>query len=579
MSKYVFRALALALVVVGGVFAYQQARQRGVLGAGQRPEAPAIRFDRALAEFGSVVHGSSVVESFTYWNGGSRPLDIYGVETTCGCTLVSMPRYRLDPGERAELVVEFDTLRKDVKGKRRSFEHHVTLSTNDPMAPAARLTLRGEVFSRFEAVPSRLYLAGGTGPGAPTGNEGQPALTGEAVVFVRPREGSAEALVSHAKVRFAPPEVQVTVAPVTRGADGKVVAVEVTAKLDPDAPVGRLETRVELETGDPEHPVIVIPVNGLVRASVSAAPGSFVLTRGGTLEAQPVSVTSVTAGAELLSVTIEEPGSEAPAVEIVDIPEPGQRALPLAFGVRLRPAGAELGAGSRRGVLRILTTDPRAPLLEVRYTVKDPSIEVGRKEAFERAGIAVRPGELLLRTYTLGERATARVNVRALGKDPIAPTDFAVSGTDLVQARGRGEGRAAMVYLEIDASRRGGFAGEVSFRPVPGAEPVSLPFRGDVKPATEVDPGAAVFAQGSRAVRLRLRRSDQPITLTEVQGLPAGIGASFEALADGSAWVTLTLSDGASARAGLAGKPFTFTIVTDQDPAGTLTLTGYVAAD
>lgn len=117
---------------------------------------PRLSVTEPVYDFGEVVDGVVVEHAFVLTNVGDAPLlFIRDPLPTCGCTSAPLPRRQLAPGESMELVVLFDS---NGYGGRRVAET-VSVYTDDPEAPVARLTVRGYVrrAEPHQASASTLY--------------------------------------------------------------------------------------------------------------------------------------------------------------------------------------------------------------------------------------------------------------------------------------------------------------------------------------------------------------------------------------------------------------------------------------
>ncbi|NUM31516.1 MAG: DUF1573 domain-containing protein [Bacteroidetes bacterium] len=69
---------------------------------------PIASFDKKQIDFGTVTEGTLCKYSFKFKNTGNKPLIIYDVKVTCGCTA---PRWvsPIAPGDTSSIYVEFNT--------------------------------------------------------------------------------------------------------------------------------------------------------------------------------------------------------------------------------------------------------------------------------------------------------------------------------------------------------------------------------------------------------------------------------------------------------------------------------------
>ncbi len=102
MKKYFF------LFVFLGITAYGYAQDNKTAAAG-----PVIVFEKKVHDFGDILQGDKVEETFRFTNAGTEPLIITNVQVTCGCTLPkAWPRDPIPPGAKGELTIAFNSAGK-----------------------------------------------------------------------------------------------------------------------------------------------------------------------------------------------------------------------------------------------------------------------------------------------------------------------------------------------------------------------------------------------------------------------------------------------------------------------------------
>ncbi len=70
-----------------------------------------ITFDSDVVDYGEVQYGSDGVRKFTFTNTGNDVLIVARVYSTCGCTIAKKPENPIQPGEKGEIEVKYDTKR------------------------------------------------------------------------------------------------------------------------------------------------------------------------------------------------------------------------------------------------------------------------------------------------------------------------------------------------------------------------------------------------------------------------------------------------------------------------------------
>ncbi|MEM6321813.1 MAG: DUF1573 domain-containing protein [Bacteroidota bacterium] len=68
-----------------------------------------IKFTETTHKFGTIKSGDKVKHTFTFTNTGDAPLVIKNVEVSCGCTFPSYPFLPIEPGDKGEIEVTFNS--------------------------------------------------------------------------------------------------------------------------------------------------------------------------------------------------------------------------------------------------------------------------------------------------------------------------------------------------------------------------------------------------------------------------------------------------------------------------------------
>lgn len=104
---------------------------------------PQIEFDSTIIDYGIVENSSDGKRVFTFVNYGDKALIIKKVASSCGCTIPKKPEAPIAPGERGEIVVEYDT-----KNRKGPFRKTITVTTNITENPIVALKIKGEVLPK-----------------------------------------------------------------------------------------------------------------------------------------------------------------------------------------------------------------------------------------------------------------------------------------------------------------------------------------------------------------------------------------------------------------------------------------------
>ncbi len=134
MKKYFFIAVLLGLGIQGIAQSTSAAKVNG----------PVITFEKKTHEFGDIMQGDKVEETFKFTNTGNEPLIITNVQVTCGCTTPKgWPRDPIAPGGKAEITVGFNSAGKD--GRQNKV---VTIVSNATNADGSQISFTANVLAK-----------------------------------------------------------------------------------------------------------------------------------------------------------------------------------------------------------------------------------------------------------------------------------------------------------------------------------------------------------------------------------------------------------------------------------------------
>ena len=97
---------------------------------------PCIKMDKMAYDFGEVEEGIKIKHTFKVSNIGTAPLIINRVYASCGCTIPSLEKKELKPGESGHLYVIVDT-----SMKQKAITKTVFVASNDPVQPLLYIAL------------------------------------------------------------------------------------------------------------------------------------------------------------------------------------------------------------------------------------------------------------------------------------------------------------------------------------------------------------------------------------------------------------------------------------------------------
>ena len=108
--------------------------------AAEAAEAPKLKFEKTIIEFGTVAAGEPVSAEFSFTNQGRSDLDIRQVKANCNCTKTSVEPSVIKPGQSGKLILTFNT-----DGRKGVQHQQVSIFSNDPKRSMQMVALRGTV--------------------------------------------------------------------------------------------------------------------------------------------------------------------------------------------------------------------------------------------------------------------------------------------------------------------------------------------------------------------------------------------------------------------------------------------------
>jgi hypothetical protein len=303
--------------------------------------APKVWIDRQSAEFGRVARGTTVSEIFLVRNLGDETLVFEDAQVSMPGMTIQV-RQALEPGEEAELVVNWDTsnISQQVEGA-------VRLKLNDPARSRIFLSLSGTVFRPVDVLPYPLVMLS--------------SFEGEQTTRVLEIVNNQESPLLISRLE---PQGDAFVAEVVPVEAGQRYELRVTVKES--TPVGRYEQFLVVHTTSSKRPKLGVQVRILVKPEVYAAPDSVefgklsltalkkeglaeLLSQTLTLQRKSgtMSITSVTSDLSGLAIKVTP---EGPA-EVIRV------------DIRLDPK--QVQAGPLDGNILIETDDENFPSLEI----------------------------------------------------------------------------------------------------------------------------------------------------------------------------------------------------------------------
>lgn len=140
------KKLIAAVALFLGVGFSAQAQEGGSVVPNIDPNAPEMKFEAEVLDYGTVKFDANGVREFKVKNVGKSPLTITNVQGQCGCTATTIdgkpgwPQEPILPGKTASIKVKYDTKRPG------PFEKNVTITSNGK-EPSKVVKIKGVVES------------------------------------------------------------------------------------------------------------------------------------------------------------------------------------------------------------------------------------------------------------------------------------------------------------------------------------------------------------------------------------------------------------------------------------------------
>ncbi|MBE9466823.1 MAG: DUF1573 domain-containing protein [Bacteroidetes bacterium] len=106
----------------------------------QLKNAPSMKFEERVFNFGKINQGEKVEHIFKFKNEGKSDLIIHKTRASCGCTAINMNKTTIKKGEESSIKVVFNS-----RGKRNQQNKTITIISNDPKHASTVLKVSGFV--------------------------------------------------------------------------------------------------------------------------------------------------------------------------------------------------------------------------------------------------------------------------------------------------------------------------------------------------------------------------------------------------------------------------------------------------
>ncbi|EAQ78029.1 DUF1573 domain-containing protein [Blastopirellula marina] len=221
------------------------------------PMPNAVIVGDAVFEFGKMNVDATEKHTFLIRNDGDAPLQLEEAGTTCKCTLSTLAKKMIPPGETVEVELEWHPI-----AYAESFMQTATLRTNDPRKPELELRIHGAVVRAIYMNPNEVNFGHVT-----AGDDLSAAVDVVSVVsddfqltgvkLVGDDSGKATAKI----VPLSAEELKAT--------DGGRSGGKVEIFLPKGLPIGATKFRAEITTNDPEAKMLTLPISVQVGGDIN----------------------------------------------------------------------------------------------------------------------------------------------------------------------------------------------------------------------------------------------------------------------------------------------------------------------
>lgn len=291
---------------------------------------PDIRFKEYEWDFGSIVQGTTQSHSFTVENVGDKDLIILKVEPSCTCVTLRTFPVSIPAGGTDKISVLFDS-DDSMLGQSRD----IRITSNDPISPITHLAVRGYVKPRRLLFSPRAVNFG-------TVRKGDQA---KETIYV-PSDVHDPISVTH--VSSKSPYVDVSCQP---SPDKSVPGTIVTLALKPDAPVGKLDGEVTIQSTHALEPVAKVALSAIISGSIDLDRDAFYF--GVLKKSQAVESAITVSRTEDMQFKIESAVSSLPYLSVKITPKTAGREYVLTGTLR-----GDAPLGNIKGEVILHTDDP-----------------------------------------------------------------------------------------------------------------------------------------------------------------------------------------------------------------------------
>jgi len=118
-----------------------------------------LAWEREEIELHPKAGDAEAVANFKYENKGTKLIRINNVRSSCGCTVASLKKNEVGPGEKGEVTATFK-----IGGRTGMQQKTVTVETDDPDQPVTNLLLKAVIEQPVQIQPVMVYWESGEEP-------------------------------------------------------------------------------------------------------------------------------------------------------------------------------------------------------------------------------------------------------------------------------------------------------------------------------------------------------------------------------------------------------------------------------
>jgi len=345
------------------------------VGPDEPEKRPIVVVDQESYDFGVMDGGGKQSHEFRFTNKGQSKLTLAKGEATCRCTKFELEKAELEPGESANVTMEWAP-----KGFRGSFRQTANVMTNDQRRPRVMLAIVGRVTNIVKADPNDIILNG-----VPAGGSKTAALR----VFAyapKPLKILGYDFLEPETAKFFAAKFEAMPEAQWKGEQDAQGGVVGEIALKPGLPLGSFRQTIRIKTSYGDAAEIEVAINGTVVGDISLFGPDWNAERGvltiGTVNASEgaertlllivrgdyrkgVKLEEIRSDPDLLQVEVGQPQEveERPLVQV-----------PLTIRVpKGSPPASYLGSDlAGLGRITIKTNHPKVPelIIYVRFAVQ-----------------------------------------------------------------------------------------------------------------------------------------------------------------------------------------------------------------